>query len=618
LQLTILKKVGWEISRGLELDLNNVSLSLRLEQQTYQVKPPNRKKLTKLDKQSRLLPEETQIQDVYNQSQQQLLILGEAGAGKTTILLELASHLLKLAKADNREPVPVLLNLSSWREDPDQSFVNWVVSELADKYSVPSDQVEEYLDQQQLLPLLDGLDEVEPKFQKACAKAINLWMIEKTPCGVVVCCRREEYERVATGNQLRLVQAIYLQALTQERITAYLESADLAAVDMAVQQDAELQKMLTKPLFLSVFAWAVKEEKIDLETWQEKTTSEERVRYLLDMYWQAATERKLIDDPKQEYNGILSKTYGKRKPPDPDEIKPSLIFIAKALNKNPKRSDDFLIERLQPYHLPQETQIRNYKIICRFFAVIAWIGVSLLSSYLYASNDFLTKVFLFILVTTGIPFVRYATDLDDIKAAEKIGLKSLVLSLFEVLAFSGFLGGISLPILAALQEFEIATKYFDLAIIIYTFAAGKFSSILVEYVFSNSRAEIDDSEEVNQGIKYSVSNTILFAFCMIIPSGMIGLNLFISFVKNMGEAGLYKALAFYVFYMFIISCVEGVRPLLQHVALRLVLWQNGYAPPRYDLLLDYCDERRLLRRIGGRYRFTHKLLQDYFAAMDLD
>jgi hypothetical protein len=62
----------------------------------------------------------------------------------------------------------------------------------------------------------------------------------------------------------------------------------------------------------------------------------------------------------------------------------------------------------------------------------------------------------------------------------------------------------------------------------------------------------------------------------------------------------------------------GGQALIQHVALRLVLWSNGYAPPRYDLLLNYCTERLLLQRIGGRYRFMHRTLQEYFARMEVD
>ena len=62
----------------------------------------------------------------------------------------------------------------------------------------------------------------------------------------------------------------------------------------------------------------------------------------------------------------------------------------------------------------------------------------------------------------------------------------------------------------------------------------------------------------------------------------------------------------------------GGLPFIQHIALRIVLAWNRYVPFRFDLLLDYCTERLLIQRIGGRYRFMHKLLQDHFAKMELD
>jgi hypothetical protein len=33
----------------------------------------------------------------------------------------------------------------------------------------------------------------------------------------------------------------------------------------------------------------------------------------------------------------------------------------------------------------------------------------------------------------------------------------------------------------------------------------------------------------------------------------------------------------------------------------------------YARFLDYCTERLFLQRVGGRYRFIHKMLQDHFA-----
>jgi len=35
----------------------------------------------------------------------------------------------------------------------------------------------------------------------------------------------------------------------------------------------------------------------------------------------------------------------------------------------------------------------------------------------------------------------------------------------------------------------------------------------------------------------------------------------------------------------------------------------------YARFLNYCTELTLLQRVGGRYRFIHKLLQDHLAHM---
>ena len=57
-------------------------------------------------------------------------------------------------------------------------------------------------------------------------------------------------------------------------------------------------------------------------------------------------------------------------------------------------------------------------------------------------------------------------------------------------------------------------------------------------------------------------------------------------------------------------------PLIKHLALRLALWCNHLAPWNYARFLNYATERMFLQRIGGRYRFIHKL-QEHFAKMEL-
>jgi len=52
---------------------------------------------------------------------------------------------------------------------------------------------------------------------------------------------------------------------------------------------------------------------------------------------------------------------------------------------------------------------------------------------------------------------------------------------------------------------------------------------------------------------------------------------------------------------------------IQHLCLRFILTQDRKIPWNYARFLNYCVERRLLQRIGGRYRFIHRELLDHFA-----
>ncbi|MGD1862712.1 MAG: hypothetical protein ACFB0E_22420, partial [Leptolyngbyaceae cyanobacterium] len=63
--------------------------------------------------------------------------------------------------------------------------------------------------------------------------------------------------------------------------------------------------------------------------------------------------------------------------------------------------------------------------------------------------------------------------------------------------------------------------------------------------------------------------------------------------------------------------LAGWQACAQHVALRIVLYGAGYSPWNYARFLNHCSDRLLLQRVGGRYRFIHKLVQEHFAAMPL-
>lgn len=98
-----------------------------------------------------------------------LLILGAPGAGKTTTLLQLAQELVKRAETDTRKPMPVLLNLSSWKDDS-QTIASSLVDGMHVKYGIRKDISQRWLDERSLLTL--GI-EIDGK--KSHSKGLTLW-----------------------------------------------------------------------------------------------------------------------------------------------------------------------------------------------------------------------------------------------------------------------------------------------------------------------------------------------------------------------------------------------------------------------------------------------------------
>ena len=178
-----------------------------------------------------------------------LLILGEPGSGKTTTLLALARTLLDRAGNDIKERVAVVLNLSSWKKK--ELIEEWISNELSEEYRVPRKIGRLWLRHGLLLPLLDGLDEVETQLQPYCVAAINAFLEEFQPSGLVVCCRLNEYRWLP--KRLKLNGAICIEPLSSEEVTTYLDAggSKLTALREAIDADSVLHELAQTPLMRS-------------------------------------------------------------------------------------------------------------------------------------------------------------------------------------------------------------------------------------------------------------------------------------------------------------------------------------------------------------------------------
>ncbi|URN11534.1 NACHT domain-containing protein [Streptomyces radiopugnans] len=86
-----------------------------------------------------------------------LVVTGAPGAGKTVLALQLMLRLLSRRTPD--DPVPVLLSLASW--DPDDDLGEWIARRLRDTYRLPAASARELVRARLVLPVLDGLDEMD-------------------------------------------------------------------------------------------------------------------------------------------------------------------------------------------------------------------------------------------------------------------------------------------------------------------------------------------------------------------------------------------------------------------------------------------------------------------------
>ena len=239
-----------------------------------------------------------------------LLILGEPGSGKTTTLLELARTLLERARYDIKERVPIVLNLSSWKKD--QPLAEWISSELSNKYRVPLKIARSWL-KKVLVPLLDGLDEIETALQPDCVAAINDFIDGSEPSGLVVCCRLNEYRWLP--RRLKLNGAICLEPLSSEEVSKYLDEggSKLAALRAAVDTDPVLQELAQTPLMLSIMSLACQGADGN-ELARQKGNSEERRKQIFRLYVEQMFQRKgtaSLAFPKEKMIGWLSWLAGK-------------------------------------------------------------------------------------------------------------------------------------------------------------------------------------------------------------------------------------------------------------------------------------------------------------------
>ncbi len=606
----LLAAVKHEIAARLQQSLYNaVMINLGKESQPQQVKRPWDAEVKVGSKPSTKLPDTTSILEVFDNDAiaGKLLILGKPGSGKTTTMLELAQVLVTRAEDDPNYPIPVLFNLSSWKSDR-QSMNEWLVVELKSKYGVWVNLGKEWIKNYQLMPLLDGLDELESRRQEACVQAINqLLKSEYRPQHLVVCCRQKEYSNY--NIKLQLSGAICLWNLGDKHIQNYLLQIKREELWKVLQDDKTLFDLCETPFWLNIVV--LSEQELSFNNWKLVST-ENRLQLLLNAYI-----RQMLK-PKLE-----SRAYKKYQIPSKRQTQYWLVFLASQLRKESKT--EFAIEDIQStWLITTKSRQLGASLAGLLTGLLAGLNWLLISSFSFLQTRviildipsifWLSLAIIIFFSALGI-LIYLHVGLED--KIQPIGIlkwswKKLIKKLISV-AKIGLFFLLILLVFYVLEPNLLQSSLPIVGIWMFVWFTEGFSAALIEALDGKN---IENKFIPNQGIWKSAINygTSWLSYVMI--SALIG-TLIGSLIGTLIN-GLIAGLFFGLNTGHRAGLNSGGKACIQHLAVRILLKNKGYAPWNYARFLNYCTERMFLQRVNGRYRFIHKILQEHFAQMEFE
>jgi hypothetical protein len=524
--------------------------------------------------------------------------------------LKLAEDLIIRTVPDLRQQIPVVFNLSSWARKP-QTVEKWLVQELLEKYQVSKALGETWVKSEALILLLDGLDEVQADQRNTCVQALNLFMQNHGTTEVVVCCRIRDYQ--ALKDRLTLRSAICIQPLTLKQVNNYFARAgkQLSALKIVLPLDKVLQELATSPLMLSIMSLAYQDFTPEQLTLGGK--SEDYRKRLFETYVDRMFQRR---GTTQQYSR--------------EETQQWLIRLAQWMKIAAQTI--FLIERLQPSYLLNKRQITLYLFeSCFIGGLILEPSFGILCWLLYGQDVGIVMGILAALyaLASGLIFERRLLSKRYIKPVDKLHwcwrqsinlfvfgiIFGLILITFSML-FRNWNNMKTFELLIKSDITKLVVPIWDSKIIIsiasYCMQIGAIFGVLGgvygDLLSESNDFEIQQTEKTNQGILRSAYNSVIIGIsCLVVVEmtsrifGNSHRGLFVGL--SVGPFGWYK---------------YGGNTCIDHFILRLMLYQNKYAPWNYARFLNYATDRLFMQKVGGGYIFMHRMLLEHFAEMSIE
>jgi hypothetical protein len=567
-----------------------------------------------------------------------LLILGNPGAGKTAAKMQLAEELIICAENNYTEPLPFWFDLSSWNEQP---LEKWLIAELKNEYGIKPSFGRKLLKNHQILPMLDNLDQLALRIQLKCVTAINNFLKHDKLTPLVVFCRFEGYNRFY---QLALNGAVCLQNLSEEQVQDYCVRVKNSELSKLVNHDPIFLDFAKTPFFLYLINFTY--DLISTEKWRKLDSNEKRVYYLFDIFIEKNNEEALSHAKGWSKAQMIYKT------------KTRLAWLAKQLKLHSYTY--FLVENIQPSWLQNKNQKMRYRLFVVLTIILLSLPISLiLSAFMLVAfkqaefrgviKDVINIEVVFISLLTSISLAATVELLGltkEIKPVETLKLPGheLINALKLVHFRERFVAAISLSFTQPIPANDNSKQLIPF---IQQYAYNLFGSInsILGLIFrgllgwlippiafirgllaalTGPNIDIKKRAVPNQGIYKSLFNTVPLAliFGSIGLLGGVGFKLYEAYINDAFKYVYNVNNISFGLFCASIGALLGIMyaglPVIQHFALRFVLYQDGLIPFRFADFLEHTNKYRLTQRYGGRYSFIHDLLREYFVNLAPD
>jgi Domain of unknown function (DUF4062) len=583
-----------------------------------------------------------------------LLLVSDAGSGKTASMIKLARHLLERARSGSEDRLPILLNLASWSVNK-LPFRAWLIEQLSSEFDLPREYGQAWCEKFTLL--LDGLDALLESGGVNAIQSLNEFRQQHPLNTIVVACRKDVY--AANREKLTFHAAVQLRPLNKDEIGRVIAS-EPGALDMlgaALANNAGLRELAQSPLWL----WLMSEiyrspgsEAAGTGQW----TGDAR-RSLCGRY----VTLKLDEPP-------IARKHS------PAKSKKWLAWLARNMGGDDR---PFFFQTIQPALLNTRSGKLLYTLcFCALMGLLLaalspasremWLIMGVAIGGFLSWRDIQPlehlhwrQIWLDLQMRwkPAGDFLRFAAELFKSSRRAKIGWREILpaikpplqalLGIAVVIALMSFAGmawqnvkedglvlGLTLAFKNALLLFlaisivlpPLLILGFVLGVPIFLLTTGMMIAALVSpfWLVAKLSGPIDPAnamtgrESTRRQIVNILVCTLLGASssvaCVAIVFGMVRfLNAVMSHKAANPSITLRDDYLPLAYMGAVFGLAAGLVPIIRYVVLRLILWMRGDTPFFYGRFLKYAAERALLKKEGRGVIFIHEYLQAYFASL---